>query len=130
MGAELDSWVAQAAAGGLLLELEEPPKARWYRVHLQPTLWGDVDLVRQWGRLGTTPQRPRTLRESFADEAGARDGLAKVLQRRAARGYAPPAIVPVVSAPSEHAGRCEEADGARGTGRASSASRTADAGAG
>ncbi|MEO8242351.1 MAG: WGR domain-containing protein [bacterium] len=59
--------------------------ARFYGISLQPTLFGEVAVLRQWGRIGTTGQ---CLAETFADlptAAMAQDRLQRIKRRR---GYA------------------------------------------
>lgn len=59
--------------------------ARFYGISLHPTLFGEVAVMRQWGRIGTTGQ---SLLETFADlrtAALAQDRLQRIKRRR---GYA------------------------------------------
>jgi predicted DNA-binding WGR domain protein len=80
---------------GLVLDLVDAApdaRGRWrnrtYRLHLQPALWGGVDVVRSWGRRGTTLRRPRRLGTHHADDIEASVALAAVIRRRLRRGYA------------------------------------------
>ena len=89
----LDGLVERAATVGLVLELVNPPagperRARFYTLHLQPTLFGDasVDVVRSWGRIGRR-HRPRRICTPHANEAAARAALRPLLTRRLRRGY-------------------------------------------
>jgi predicted DNA-binding WGR domain protein len=70
------------------------PRARWYALSLEPTLFGGVDLVRRWGRLGTRAQRPARRAEHYPDAAAALAGLERALAHRVRRGYAPPSMPP------------------------------------
>lgn len=57
---------------------------RFYRLSVEPTLFGDAALVREWGRIGTSGQR---LTLSFAAENEAVGALLKVARSKLARGY-------------------------------------------
>jgi predicted DNA-binding WGR domain protein len=79
---------------GLVLDLVDAApdaRGRWrnrtYRLHLQPALWGGVDVVRTWGRRGTKLGRPRRLVTHHPDHAEATAALASVIRRRLRRGY-------------------------------------------
>jgi len=85
-------WADRAATGGLVLCYQDPGAgrrgvARWYGVHLQERLDGQVDVIRRWGRLGVRPDRPRQLAGPYPDWTTARGALTELLARRAARGY-------------------------------------------
>src|SRR4051812_1989273 len=56
---------------------------RFYSLTLQPTLLGGVDLVRRWGRLGTSGGS--TLTETYPDEASAQAALEKLAPKAPAR---------------------------------------------
>ena len=63
--------------------------SRFYALRLQPDLFGQVCLVRKWGRLGSTG----TVRcEVHATEAGARSALHDRIKRKWNRGYRSPAF--------------------------------------
>lgn len=66
----------------------DPSRRMWrfYSLTLQPTLLGGVDLVRRWGRLGTSGGSMRT--DTFPDEASAQAALEKLAARKRRRGYA------------------------------------------
>lgn len=85
----MSQWVELAAREGIALELidQERGWARTYRVWLQETLWGEVDVIREWGRLGTVPASPRRLVHHCPDEEAARAILQTVLLQRHGRGY-------------------------------------------
>jgi predicted DNA-binding WGR domain protein len=58
---------------------------RFYRLSLEPTLFGDFALVREWGRIGAKGGRRQE--EWYAAISDADVALIKALQRREARGY-------------------------------------------
>ncbi len=58
--------------------------ARFYRLSVAPTLFGDVALVREWGRIGTLGRRRLDL---YADERSARNALAIICEAKVKRGY-------------------------------------------
>jgi predicted DNA-binding WGR domain protein len=58
---------------------------RFYGCHLQPSMLGTVDLVREWGRLG----QAGTVRiDRYANDAEARAALAETVRQKTRRGYA------------------------------------------
>ena len=58
--------------------------SRYYQLHLQPGLFGDCDLVREWGRIGS----PGTIRTViYSNQAAATVALAEAVTRRHKRGY-------------------------------------------
>jgi predicted DNA-binding WGR domain protein len=57
---------------------------RFYRLDMQPDLFGGVLLVRQWGRIGA---RGRIVAERFESMALAADALEKHAQQKTRRGY-------------------------------------------
>ncbi|TPK72104.1 WGR domain-containing protein [Mesorhizobium sp. B2-3-3] len=59
--------------------------ARYYVLSLQPTLFGEVSVVRQWGRIGT---RGRQKIDFFEDGNEADAALSRLAERKAKRGYA------------------------------------------
>jgi len=58
--------------------------ARYYVLSVEPTLFGDVALVRQWGRIGS-PGRLRL--DLHADDGAAGEALETWLARKIRRGY-------------------------------------------
>lgn len=87
----VDELATLAAGAGVVLELvDRGPgrgrRARWYALHLQPALWGGVDVVHAWGRLGYR-KRPRCLVTSHPDETSAGAALRSAVRRRLLRGY-------------------------------------------
>ena len=57
---------------------------RFYRLDMQPELFGGVLLVRQWGRIGA---RGRIVAEHFDDVTLAAAALAQHAARKGRRGY-------------------------------------------
>lgn len=60
--------------------------ARFYVLAIEPTLFGEIALVREWGRLGTNGRRRLDL---FADGDLALETLHRWLARKLRRGYTP-----------------------------------------
>ena len=58
--------------------------ARFYCLDVQPTLFGEWALLREWGRIGRAGQSRRAL---FGGEAEAQAALGKELKKRDRRGY-------------------------------------------
>ncbi|MEO3388746.1 WGR domain-containing protein [Mesorhizobium sp. CAU 1741] len=71
---------------GIMLYRTDPARnmARFYALALQPSLFGDVALVRRWGRLGT---HGRCIIELHADRAGAMRALEHHRRIKLRRGY-------------------------------------------
>lgn len=57
---------------------------RFYRMTIQPDLFGGASLVRVWGRMGT---RGRQLINSHADEGRAITALMALAEEKRLRGY-------------------------------------------
>ena len=70
----------------LVLERRDPARnmARFYVLTIEPTLFGDAALVREWGRLGTQGRRRLDL---FRENAIASASLETWLARKIRRGY-------------------------------------------
>ena len=70
----------------ILLERVDPTQnmARYYVLSIEPTLFGDSALVREWGRIGSMGQR-RT--EFFPQPTEAHLALDAWLKRKCRRGY-------------------------------------------
>jgi predicted DNA-binding WGR domain protein len=70
----------------LVLERRDPSRdmARFYVLAIEPTLFGDVALAREWGRIGTFGRRRLDL---HADVASAAEALDVWLARKSRRGY-------------------------------------------
>ena len=60
--------------------------ARYYCVDIAPTLFGDVSVVRTWGRIGT---HGRTSIETCASVEEAERAASQTLRRKMRRGYLP-----------------------------------------
>ena len=69
-----------------ILERRDPTRnmARYYLVAIEPTLFGDTALLRQWGRIGTHGRQRRDL---YRTEVLAQAALRTWLRRKAKRGY-------------------------------------------
>jgi predicted DNA-binding WGR domain protein len=57
---------------------------RFYRLDVQPDLFGGVLLVKEWGRIGA---QGRTVAERYDDEALAADALQRQAERKKRKGY-------------------------------------------
>jgi len=70
----------------LVLERRDASRnmARFYVLAIEPTLFGDATLVREWGRIGSLGRRRLDL---HADMATAAEALDVWLDRKARRGY-------------------------------------------
>lgn len=70
----------------LVLERRDDARnmARFYVLAIEPTLFGDAALVREWGRIGAQGRRRLDL---HADHAAAAEALETWLMRKARRGY-------------------------------------------
>lgn len=83
--------LAEACAqGGVCFHRIAPDRGerRFYRLLIQPSLFCDeVDLVREWGRLGA--HRPRQLVSHHADLVELLNHLRQAIARRLTRGYRP-----------------------------------------
>lgn len=60
--------------------------ARFYGIELQPTLFGEVSVLRTWGRIGTNGQ---AMMVTYENEAQATDALNKLEKLKRRRGYVP-----------------------------------------
>jgi predicted DNA-binding WGR domain protein len=70
----------------LILERLEPAAnmARYYGLSIEPTLFGDVALVRRWGRIGTHGAR---MIEIHRDPQAALAAFGKLASAKRRRGY-------------------------------------------
>jgi predicted DNA-binding WGR domain protein len=70
----------------LVLERIDPDRnmARFYVLSIEPTLFEEVALVREWGRLGTQGRRRLDL---YLDGVVAQEALETWLERKTSRGY-------------------------------------------
>ncbi|CAH0343296.1 WGR domain-containing protein [Rhizobium sp. CECT 9324] len=64
----------------------EKNMARFYALAVQPTLFGEVSLVRTWGRIGTRGQQ---MVHFFDNESQAINLFLDMLRRKRKRGYRP-----------------------------------------
>jgi len=60
--------------------------ARFYRIDLAPTLFGEVAVLRQWGRIGTNG---RTTIETWPSINEAQHSADRTLRQKSRRGYNP-----------------------------------------
>ncbi|MDE3028555.1 MAG: WGR domain-containing protein [Paracoccaceae bacterium] len=58
--------------------------ARFYRLSVQPTLFGETSLMRCWGRIGT---RGQGMMETFTDPGAAAAALTRLAAQKRRRGY-------------------------------------------
>lgn len=58
--------------------------ARFYALSLEPTLFGEVMLVRNWGRIGT---RGQVMTQTFAQADEATEALNTLRRQKARKGY-------------------------------------------
>ena len=58
---------------------------RFYRLDVQPDLFGGVLLMKEWGRIGA---RGRVMAERYDNKALALDALRRQAERKRRRGYA------------------------------------------
>ena len=58
--------------------------ARYYVLAIEPSLFGDATLIREWGRIGRPGQRRVQL---YENQSGAIEALDTWLQRKRRRGY-------------------------------------------
>jgi predicted DNA-binding WGR domain protein len=62
----------------------EANMARFYAVTIQPTLFGEWTLVREWGRVG---RRPQSLINTYPTIERAADATNRLIARKKRRGY-------------------------------------------
>ncbi len=58
--------------------------ARYYGIAVQPTLFGEISVVRSWGRIGT---RGRTMLVTFGYADEALDASGELEKQKRRRGY-------------------------------------------
>ena len=58
--------------------------ARFYGIEVQPTLFGEVSVLRNWGRIGT---KGRGMMVTYEDENQAAAALQKLDKQKRRRGY-------------------------------------------
>ena len=84
------SWKAQVMTESLPAPLRltrsdpELNMARFYAIAIEPTLFGDVALVRTWGRIGT---RGRTMFETCISVDDAMMSAERIIRAKARRWY-------------------------------------------
>lgn len=68
------------------LQKRDPDRnmARFYRVDVQPTLFGEASVARSWGRIGTAG---RTAFETCPTQEAAETAAAKTIGAKLKRGY-------------------------------------------
>jgi predicted DNA-binding WGR domain protein len=65
--------------------------ARFYSIDLAPTLFGEVTVLRRWGRIGT---RGRTAIETWPSPDEAEAAANRTLRQKSRRGYEPADSLP------------------------------------
>ena len=75
------------ADGGVLFNKATPGYRCFYRITLQPTLFGGLDLVREWGRLWPNQAPHRRLVEHHERPAEALARLGEAVRVRLRHGY-------------------------------------------
>lgn len=65
--------------------------ARFYELDVQPGLFGDVSVMRHWGRIGSNGQSKQ---HWFESDTAASDLAAKLHRQKERRGYVAPAPSP------------------------------------
>jgi predicted DNA-binding WGR domain protein len=58
---------------------------RFYALSTQPTLFGEMSLIRNWGRIGTSG---KTMMQTFDGSAGAVEAFGRLERVKRRRGYA------------------------------------------
>jgi predicted DNA-binding WGR domain protein len=59
-------------------------KRRFYVMAVQPTLFGEWELMREWGRIG---RAGRVRHDAFRSAGEALDAMAKLAKQKGQRGY-------------------------------------------
>ena len=73
--------------GGILFTKSSPGFQCFYRLTLQPTLFGGVDLVREWGRLAPSQTTHRRVVEPHGRRVEVLEPLADAVRVRLRHGY-------------------------------------------
>jgi predicted DNA-binding WGR domain protein len=78
--------MAQDTIQYLVLDRFDPAcnMARYYVLSIEPSLFGDTTLIREWGRIGRPGQRRIEL---YHNHTGAVEALEMWLRRKRQRGY-------------------------------------------
>jgi predicted DNA-binding WGR domain protein len=66
--------------------------ARYYAMSIEPNLFGDICLLRNWGRIGT---RGQTMVHRFGREEEAVKLFLDLLRQKRKRGYRPRAVMTI-----------------------------------
>ncbi|WP_274630963.1 WGR domain-containing protein [Arvimicrobium flavum] len=81
--------------------------ARFYAMHVSPTLFGESCVTRNWGRIGT---RGRTRLDTFATAPEAEAALRRLQLKKNQRGYRSATKTPTSSHKGEHKDLCGSAE--------------------
>jgi predicted DNA-binding WGR domain protein len=81
---QIDGWLGFAQTLRLVSLDPSRNRARVYSLTWQPTLWGEVALVRTWGRLDHPGRSQSTI---YLDRDQAQADLRRLLRRRLQHGY-------------------------------------------
>jgi hypothetical protein len=73
--------------GGILFTKASPGFQCFYRLTLQPTLFGGLDLVREWGRLAPSQTTHRRVVEQYVRRGDLLEPLADAVRVRLRHGY-------------------------------------------
>jgi hypothetical protein len=73
--------------GGILFSKASPGCQCFYRFTLQPTLFGGLDLVREWGRLAPAQTTHRRVVEHYERRADVLEPLGEAVRVRLRHGY-------------------------------------------
>ncbi|HSR26387.1 MAG TPA: WGR domain-containing protein [Candidatus Eisenbacteria bacterium] len=73
--------------GGLLFSKASPGLRSYFRLTLQPNLFGGLDLVREWGRLAPGTTTHRRVVEHYAGRSEALAPLGDAVRVRLRHGY-------------------------------------------
>jgi len=73
--------------GGVMFTRGSPGFQCFYRLTLQPTLFGGLDLVREWGRLAPSQSAHRRVVEQYGRATEVLEPLADAIRVRLRHGY-------------------------------------------
>ena len=82
--ADIEAWLGFVQTLRLVSLDPSRNRARVYILTWQPTLWGEIVLVRSWGRLDHPGRTQLTI---YPDRDHAHDDLRRLLRRRFHHGY-------------------------------------------
>ena len=79
-------WAMSSEPNTFYAERHDPLRnmARFYDLSIEPTFFGELCVVRRWGRIGA---HGRTMRHSFNGHAAALSFLADIARKKQRRGY-------------------------------------------